>query len=987
MIKAILQPLASLRLTVVLLALTMILVFAGTWAQIDHDVWTVQQRYFYSFITWVDFAVFLPREGSSVPGGFPLPGGYTLVGLILINLIAAHWLRFKFTQKRLGIILIHAGLILLIVGEVITSVAQREGQMLLHEGETASFASDVRSAELAVIDHSPAERDIVTSIPPARLVREDSISYPSLPFTVKVEKYLGNSTVLGPFQARQANLTPPVPVTAGIGKELAVAEQKQVTGTGADAQRVDMPAAYVSLIAPDGTKLGTFLVSNWIDQPQKFDFAGKSWSLQLRPRRDYKPYSLTLLEFKHDRYTGTNVPRNFSSKVRLVDPVRNESREVLIWMNHPMRYAGETFYQAGFDQQADRFTILQVVRNPGWLIPYISCSIVTLGLLVHFGATLLGFLRKTVSRAPAGGKPGSRQYTLKPQAGVLWPALATGLCALYLLSAGRPPKTSSPFDLNAFARIPISYEGRVMPLDTLARTSLRITSGKSELRSDGSKLPAIQWLADVFGDHERATAQKIFRIDLPELKGILGLDTDAKMFSVNDLLPASQQFDEQHRRAAAVLKKDRTLFQKSVIDLGQHITLFNRLAGIETLFVAPPYGDQKEWISIAQAAEASHAGSAENPGLLAFVSMLRRYHEKQPEQFNAAAADYLAWMSAHLPAETRRASFEVLFNHLEPFVHTMTLYVLVFLLVCASWLFTRAGPTLRRTAFWIMLLALVAHTAGLAARIYIQGRPPVTNLYSSAVFIGWAAVVFCAVIERIYRNGIGMLAGSIVAFPTLIIAHFLAGSGDTMEMLQAVLDTNIWLATHVVVITLGYAATFLAGIIGAIYIVAGVFTRALQAEDRRKSLTRMIYGVVCFAMLFSFVGTILGGIWADQSWGRFWGWDPKENGAVLIVLWNAIILHARWGGLARERGFAALAVFGNIVTSWSWFGTNMLGVGLHSYGFMDSAVFWLAMFIASQLLLIAIGLLPLSLWRSFYSAAPATLRSREGRLAAPLAGR
>jgi hypothetical protein len=117
-----------------------------------------------------------------------------------------------------------------------------------------------------------------------------------------------------------------------------------------------------------------------------------------------------------------------------------------------------------------------------------------------------------------------------------------------------------------------------------------------------------------------------------------------------------------------------------------------------------------------------------------------------------------------------------------------------------------------------------------------------------------------------------------------------------------------------------------------------------------KILGQMIYGVVCFATLLSFVGTVLGGIWADQSWGRFWGWDPKENGAILIVLWNAIILHARWGGLIRTLGIAVLAIVGNVITGWSWFGTNLMGVGLHSYGFMDSGVFWLGLFAASQLL-------------------------------------
>ena len=220
------------------------------------------------------------------------------------------------------------------------------------------------------------------------------------------------------------------------------------------------------------------------------------------------------------------------------------------------------------------------------------------------------------------------------------------------------------------------------------------------------------------------------------------------------------------------------------------------------------------------------------------------------------------------------------------------------------------------------------------------------------------------ILEKFYKNGIGCVASAGIGFLTLIIAHHLALEGDTMEMMRAVLDTNFWLATHVVAVTVGYASTFVAGFLALVYILRGVFTKTLDA-DTGKSLARMIYGIVCFATLFSFVGTVLGGIWADQSWGRFWGWDPKENGALIIVLWNALILHLRWGGFIRERGLVLCAIGGNIVTSWSWFGVNMLGIGLHSYGFTDAAFQWLVLFVVSQLALIALGLLPARLWRSF----------------------
>ena len=260
-------------------------------------------------------------------------------------------------------------------------------------------------------------------------------------------------------------------------------------------------------------------------------------------------------------------------------------------------------------------------------------------------------------------------------------------------------------------------------------------------------------------------------------------------------------------------------------------------------------------------------------------------------------------------------------------------------------------------------MTFLVHSAGLITRMYLEGRPPVTNLYSSAIFIGWGAVVLGMVLERFFRNGIGSAAAALVGFVTLLIAHHLALGGDTMEMMRAVLDTNFWLATHVVFVTLGYASTFLAGFLALTYIVRGVFTPSLD-RDTAQSLAQMVYGIVCFATLFSFVGTVLGGIWADQSWGRFWGWDPKENGALLIVLWNAIILHARWGGLVKQRGLMVMAIFGNIVTSWSWFGVNMLGIGLHCYGFMDSAFPWLIAFGASQLVFMLIGVLPPHVWRS-----------------------
>jgi ABC-type transport system involved in cytochrome c biogenesis permease subunit len=349
-------------------------------------------------------------------------------------------------------------------------------------------------------------------------------------------------------------------------------------------------------------------------------------------------------------------------------------------------------------------------------------------------------------------------------------------------------------------------------------------------------------------------------------------------------------------------------------------------------------------------------------GISDYVRMTGALEANQPEDFNSALHDLGSFLAGSQPKAVAKARAEVFFNQMEPFYNAMIIYVLAGLLACCSWF--NLSETLRRASLWLLGLAFVIHSTGLVYRMVLEGRPPVTNLYSSAIFIGWGACLLGLILEKLHKNGIGAVVASGIGFITLIIAHHLALEGDTMEMMRAVLDTNFWLATHVVAVTVGYASTFVAGFLALIYILRGMFTKTLDATTS-KSLSRMIYGIVCFATLFSFVGTVLGGIWADQSWGRFWGWDPKENGALIIVLWNALILHLRWGGLIRERGLVNCAIFGNIVTAWSWFGVNMLGIGLHSYGFTEAAFKWLVLFVGSQLLFIAIGLLPAKWWKSF----------------------
>ncbi len=403
-----------------------------------------------------------------------------------------------------------------------------------------------------------------------------------------------------------------------------------------------------------------------------------------------------------------------------------------------------------------------------------------------------------------------------------------------------------------------------------------------------------------------------------------------------------------------------------MIEMGE---MFGAMSTVSNFGVIPPDGnntDPTAWKTTGAALLETFQTNQVNPAALAYAGLSRSWRQEQPEQFNKLIELYRAGLETRFGPQLEKARAEARFNHAEPFYLSMEFYGIAFFVAIFSWL--KWPDTLGRSAFWLVAVAWVLSTAGILARMWLEGRPPVTNLYSSALFVGWGSVGLCLVLEYFYRNAVGSVAAGVVGFATLLVAHHLSLSGDTLEMMRAVLDSNFWLATHVVVVTAGYSATFLAGFLALIYIVRGVFTRSLD-KATADSLGRMVYGIVCFATLFSFVGTVLGGIWADQSWGRFWGWDPKENGALLIVIWNAIILHARWGGMVRQRGLMILAVGGNIVTSWSWFGTNMLGVGLHSYGFTDAAFVALAGFVASQLAMIALACVPLEKWRSFQTRA------------------
>jgi ABC-type transport system involved in cytochrome c biogenesis permease subunit len=941
-------------------------------------------------------------------------------------------------RKRAGIVLLHAGVGLMMANELVVYSLHAEGMMALPEGQETNYVEDARAVELAVT--SPAEAAAATKdsasgqdrgtledvivVPKRQMPLEKVVRNPLLPFDVELLKYYPNSKL------REVVPEDDNPATAGAGRRLLAEPIRASTGTDMD-QTVDMAAGYVKLFnKADGQPIGTYLVSqNLLPQPVVVD--GKSYDLLLRFKRTYKPYTVRLIDVRRDNYLGTNTAKNFSSDVQLIDPVHGVDRKIHIWMNNPLRYAGDTFYQSSYREGNPEVSTLQVVENTGWMIPYVGCMIVAVGMLAHFSLTLTRFLKRRDAEelaeeehlpigqaARAVEKPRQRKTPARlSRPGLGWKGLAVPALVVLTLAGWLMGKASTPhaakdsFDYYQFGKLPLVCEGRVKPMDTLARNSLLFLSGKQTVKEEAPAHPwwkfwvrgpqhsATEWMLEAACHTKASFGYRIFRIVHPEVLELLHLEPRKGLtYSAAEIQPhiedfiaevnSIKKFQKEAIEAGRSSTAELSIYQKKLLELGRQLQHYQMLVealsppplrqehmledlkatvqhGFEIAddkqvpLIVPPESAEGPWqyfpVAWVHAQVAEVKKELPNPATITLDTMLYDYGQGKPEDFNRSVESYQRRLAAAPPAETNltKVGYEAWFDHFEPFYYALYLDLTAFVLTMGAWF--GWNRLLNRTAFWVLVLTLAVHTLGLVSRIYISGRPPIINLYSDAVFIGWAGMIAGLALEVIYRLGIGNLIASVAGFATLLIAHFLASGGDTLIVLQAVLDTQFWLATHVVCVTLGYTATFVAGLLGIVYIAHSAATRGRQA-DVDQTLARMTYGTLCFAIFFSFVGTVLGGLWADDSWGRFWGWDPKENGALMIVAWNALVLHARWGKMVADRGLAMLAVWGNAITAWSFFGVNELGVGLHSYGFTEGVSMWLGIWVLAQIGVIAFAI-------------------------------
>lgn len=596
----------------------------------------------------------------------------------------------------------------------------------------------------------------------------------------------------------------------------------------------------------------------------------------------------------------------------------------------------------------------------------------------------------------------------------------------------------SPLDYDSLGKVPVVLNGRIQPLDSVARNTLLAINGKSTATyQDGSRHKPIEWLAEVLFQPQLAVDRPVFRIHDDGLRAILpykepdqsgnmikrmilGSGSSHHYYSLNEIRTAYDKIRQDAIEASEIEGQLRNRYQNAVVNLANNVIRFynltrtvhhgespsfvDELTALQTIIPAaieetekqqrgeefdssklspmlgfmqvyrtfesealffthpmPPVEGEQTWKKMSVALDEITRDGNPSEITQLYATLVDSYRQGDAATFNQAVPQLLSAIESIDSEAASKAKAERLFNYLSPFYVSIVGYVIVLLLAVFSWPLASQG--LNRAAYWTTVAVFAFHTIGMGFRVYIIDYAPVINLYSSAIYVGWGATLLALIIEKLFKNGIGSFVASVIGIGSLIVAHHLIDGKDTLEQMKAVLDSNFWLTVHVLTVTFGYASTFFAGFVAIFYVIAGLTTN-LITKQIAKMLSSVVFGIVCFSTLFSFFGTVTGGIWADQSWGRFWGWDPKENGAILLVLWNVIILHARWGGFAKTRGIMAMAIFGNVVTSWSWMGTNMLGIGLHSYGFMNSAFQYLAGFWILQLVFILLAYIPQNRWKS-----------------------
>ena len=497
--------------------------------------------------------------------------------------------------------------------------------------------------------------------------------------------------------------------------------------------------------------------------------------------------------------------------------------------------------------------------------------------------------------------------------------------------------------------IPLQDEGRIKPLDTFARNHLLAFYGKRSIKE--LDMGATDWIINLILNPENGRDQKIFNIRNPEVASSLFLDwTNEHKYSFNQITPGLSEQSSMLEMIDQKDASDRTVYEKQLYEISRNILRFEEISYLKALKFIPPSNNSEsgEWLS---PFDFILKGIPANEDQEAILNSLQMYLANRLAgndlEMSSALNRYKMALSTFqgINVKVDKLKKETWMNRVNLFYISLGLYLLSFIFLSISWMIKPI--LLNRVAYLLLISGTVIHGYGIFLRMQIMERPPVTTLYESVIFVSLIIMALAVLLEYFRKDGLGIFVGSVSGSVLHYVGFSYAADGDTLGMLVAVLNSNFWLATHVTTITIGYGASLMAGCVGHLYLIQEI--RGVNSASL-KSIFNNLFGITLLALFFTLFGTILGGIWADQSWGRFWGWDPKENGALLIVLWQLMMIHMRLSGLAKPKEFALGMALNNIIVALAWFGVNLLQVGLHSYGFDDGVARNLFMFIGFEII-------------------------------------
>jgi len=999
-ILPILKSVASIKLTVICLVILAFLVVWGTVYQAEFGLYQAQQKFFHSWF----FFIF---------GLIPFPGTVLIMYVLFLNLLSALFFRIGIRWTNIGNIITHIGILILLAGGFFTSLLSQESSLMLKEGESSSLSTSRHQWELAVWEPRKGDVDVyavdTNGTKPGKTIR-----FQELGLELAVREYYKNCSAFSGKLSNENSIINASGIKVLKGKPSAMEVGENIAGgiftVNPNSPHKQELLLYGEDVTPtrlnvDGRNFFFSLRKKRLPLPLRItlkDFRVKYYPNSQIPKsfesavlisgedgieRDVLISMNKPLRYKEYTFFQSSyyiAPRGDEYTILAV--VKNVGRLLPYFSSLTIFLGLLIHFLVMLFNRRKRYNEMQksksnTVKSPILLLVLMSSLLFcATGNKVSAQVDSLEHLSKVAIMENGRIKPldtfaenllkqfsGQSRYQKKPA--IIWLAkvlftpensfedkvfLITNQEVLDSIDVKRVGKARNRYSFNQLKLGLPKLRRLAMKVSRLGDKSRSFI--ENEIVSLYNKLYIFQQLTaslNFLFPHEDFTINESATLVL------LQLPENQKHFSYLSLAEKESKIESVLASIKDKEPDQLTPAEKEITDLSRRLQQWARFYGELPLAIIPsksPSGEEK-WISPWALASfmVLHKESETPETLSLFRKVWEGYLDQNQEKFdsNLQKFNQLVLEKENGRIRANAISREVFLNRLDPFYKAKFFYGFSILFLLLSFIILRKW--LYRFAFLLITVGFLLHLYGILTRMYISSRPPVTNLYETFLFTGLIAVLLGIILEFFKKKNIGIATGSLAGLIMLMIAGKYAVEGDTMGMLVAVLDSNFWLASHVITIILGYAGVVLSGFIGHVYIVQRIIWPT--KKELLKNTFQAVYAIQAFGIIFTFLGTVLGGIWADQSWGRFWGWDPKENGALLILLWSAILFHARLAKMIKDTGFAIGSIIGVVAVSLAWFGVNLLGVGLHSYGFTSGIARALFIFIGVESLFIIVSLL------------------------------